>query len=104
MFLAVVVAAHVSVTHGISTDLRPRHSWNTLPVFFHSANTSGPWSDAAAKQIARFAMATNEKNHAMPLPGGGTQSEEVAGPAACRQVKAKDSSESPLALFRFCTS
>jgi len=31
-------------------------------------------------------MATNEKSHAMRLPGGGTQSEEIAGPAACRQV------------------
>jgi hypothetical protein len=31
-------------------------------------------------------MATNEKDHAMRLPNGGTQSEEIAGPAACRQV------------------
>ena len=68
---------------------RPPFSWDTLPVFFHSANASGPWSDAAVKQIARFAMATNEKAHAMALPGGGRQSEEIAGPAACRQVDAQ---------------
>jgi hypothetical protein len=43
-------------------------------------------SSAAAKAIARFAMATNEKSHAMKLPGGGRQSEELAGPAACRQI------------------
>eukprot|EP01049_Picozoa_sp_SAG25_P008070 SAG25_NODE_702_length_5870_cov_4.999653_2_plen_267_part_00 len=43
-------------------------------------------SSAAAKAIARFAMATNEKSHAMQLPGGGRQSEELAGPAACRQI------------------
>lgn len=65
---------------------RPRFSWNTLPVFFHSANASGPWSPAAAKAIAKYAMATNEKNHAMLLPDGKRQSEELAGPVACRQI------------------
>ena len=66
-----------------------------LPVFFHSANSSGPWSDAAARQIARYALATNEKAHAMLLPGGGRQSEEVAGPAACRQIRAKGTGTAP---------
>jgi len=32
---------------------RPPFSWDTLPVFFHSANASGPWSEAAVKQISR---------------------------------------------------
>ena len=68
---------------------RPPFSFDTLPVFFHSANTSGEWSDAAVKQIARYAMATNEKSHAMLLPDGGRQSEELAGPAACRQIAAE---------------
>jgi hypothetical protein len=68
---------------------KPRFGWDTLPVFFHSANASGDWSSSAAKQAARFAMATNEKDHAMPLPGGGKQSEEIAGPAACRQIGAE---------------
>ena len=65
---------------------RPALDWATLPVFFHAANASGPWSPAAAEQIARFPMATIEKDHAMPLPGGGRQSEEIAGPAACRRT------------------
>ena len=66
---------------------RPRvFSWETLPVFFHSANASGPWSAAAARQIARYGLATFEKDHAMLLPSGGRQSEEIAGPAACRQL------------------
>jgi hypothetical protein len=34
-------------------------------------------------------MATNEKSHAMRLPDGKRQSEEIAGPAACRQVDAE---------------
>ena len=59
---------------------------STLPVFFQSSNSSGPWSPAAAKAIAKFAMATNEKAHAMLLPDGTRQSEELAGPAACRQI------------------
>ena len=71
------------------TTTRPPFSFDTLPVFFHSANTSGPWSDAAVKQIARYAMATNEKSHAMLLPDGTRQSEELAGPAACRQIAAE---------------
>jgi len=70
---------------------RPKFSWDTLPVFFHSCNTSGPWSDAAVHQIARFPMATFEKSHAMKLPDGGQQSEEIAGPQACDQVSAEKS-------------
>ena len=38
---------------------RPPFSWNTLPVFFHSSNTSGPWSPAAVKAIAKFASRNN---------------------------------------------
>ena len=69
-----------------SSSGRPPFSWRTLPVFFHSSNASGPWSPAAAKAIAKYAMATNEKSHAMLLPDGSRQSEEIAGPAACRQI------------------
>jgi hypothetical protein len=75
---------------GCAAAGRPNHSWDTLPVFFHSSNRS-EWSPEAVKQIARFPMQTNEKSHAMQLPGGGKQSEEIAGPAACRQVDAEKS-------------
>jgi hypothetical protein len=81
--LATVVAASL-------VSARPNFSWETLPVFFHGANVSGPWSVAASKQISRFAMATNEKSHGMQLPGGGSQSEEIGGPAACRQINAEN--------------
>lgn len=83
---------------------RPPFSWDTLPVFFHSANASGPWSDAAVKQIARFALATNEKSHAMKLPGGGSQSEEIAGPAACRQVDAQHPGPGGTSTFFYLNS
>ena len=41
---------------------------------------------ALSEVIAKYAMATNEKSHAMRLPDGTKQSEELAGPAACRLV------------------
>ena len=55
----------------------------------HPLARAGPWSPAAVKAISRFGMATNEKSHAMLLPDGSRQSEEIAGPAACRQVDAE---------------
>eukprot|EP00035_Acanthoeca_spectabilis_P031905 m.16199 g.16199 ORF g.16199 m.16199 type:complete len:450 (+) comp5025_c0_seq1:106-1455(+) len=40
----------------------PRFSWDTLPVFFHSSNSSGPYTDEAIQMIAsKFAMVTIEK-------------------------------------------
>ena len=80
---------HLLLSTASATRPRPAlFSWNTLPVFFHSANASGPWSPAAAEAVAKYPMATNEKNHGMRLPNGDTRSEEVAGPEACRQVRA----------------
>ena len=66
----------------IAAVVRPKFSWDTLPVFFHSANASGPWNNAAIKAIARYPMATFEKDHAF---GSGGVS-ETNGPAACRQI------------------
>ena len=90
MVPATAIALLAAANPGLSTEAPPLHrppfSWNTLPVFFHSSNTSGPWSPAAVKAIAKFAMATNEKSHGMLLPDGSRQSEELAGPAACRQI------------------
>ena len=85
--LSLMLALALSAVAMASPPLhRPPFSWQSLPVFFHSSNSSGPWSDAAAKAIAKYAMATNEKSHAMLLPDGSRQSEEIAGPAACRQI------------------
>lgn len=39
----------------------PQFSWDTLPVFFHSANISGQYNEEALKTIAKFKMATIEK-------------------------------------------
>ena len=34
----------------------PRWSWDTMQTFFHCANESGAWTDAAAARIARGAF------------------------------------------------
>ena len=39
----------------------PQFSWDTLPVFFHSSNSTGQYNDDALKVIAKFQMATIEK-------------------------------------------
>ena len=39
----------------------PQFSWDTLPVFFHSSNSSGQYNEDALQTIAKFQMATIEK-------------------------------------------
>ena len=39
----------------------PQFSWDTLPVFFHSSNSSGQYNEQALQTIAKFQMATIEK-------------------------------------------
>ena len=48
------------------TGKGPRFSWDTLPVFFHSSNASGPYTADAAKVMARFPMVTIEKFQVRP--------------------------------------
>eukprot|EP00656_Telonema_subtile_P035929 TRINITY_DN39884_c0_g1_i1.p1 TRINITY_DN39884_c0_g1~~TRINITY_DN39884_c0_g1_i1.p1 ORF type:complete len:358 (+),score=63.78 TRINITY_DN39884_c0_g1_i1:102-1175(+) len=53
------------------------------PVFFHSQNTTGPWSQQAAERISRYPMATIEKAHAS---AGANGTSERRGPEACAQI------------------
>ena len=39
----------------------PMFSWDTIPVFFHSGNESGLYSEESIKTIAKFPMVTIEK-------------------------------------------
>ena len=45
-----------------SSTALPQFSWDTMPVFFHSCNTSGQYNDESVKIIAKFQMATVEKS------------------------------------------
>ena len=51
----------LAVTLDSTSAILPQFSWDTLPVFFHSSNSSGPYNDDALKVIAKFLMATIEK-------------------------------------------
>jgi hypothetical protein len=39
----------------------PHNSWDTVPVAFHGANKTGPWTEAAVQQLAKYGMVTVEK-------------------------------------------
>ena len=60
-------------------------SWSTLPVFFHSGNSSGVWSPEALAEIGRYSMATFEKAHANK---NGRGRQEHILPGECQRVKA----------------
>ena len=57
MFTVLLLAASIHLTQAAL----PQFSWDTLPVFFHSSNSSGQYNDDALKVIAKFQMATIEK-------------------------------------------
>ena len=67
----------------------PRWSWDTMQTYFHCANESGAWTDAAAARIARGAFAVFEKTSGLFSAPLNTSAEEKIV-AACRQVKAVD--------------
>ena len=51
----------VALLFGSAKAALPQFSWDTLPVFSHSSNSTGQYSDDALKVIAKFQMATIEK-------------------------------------------
>ena len=55
LVLPAVWCAHAYTPKG------PRFSWDTLPVFFHGSNASGPVNSAGLQMMARFPLVTVEK-------------------------------------------
>lgn len=53
-----VVAAAGALAY---TPLPPRFSWDTLPVFYHSSNQSGPYNEDAIKNISRFPVSARPR-------------------------------------------
>ena len=51
----------LATTSTPSAPQGPRFSWDTLPVFFHGSNASGPVNPAALALMARFSIVTVEK-------------------------------------------
>lgn len=65
-----------------------RFSWDTVPVFYHSCNFSGPFSDAELDSIVKFPLVTVEKGQGLDLPGY-AESKIVA---ELKRIKKRDSS------------
>ena len=41
----------------------PKFCWDTVPVFYHSCNYSGPFSAAAIQVIAKFPLVRRRPNN-----------------------------------------
>ena len=67
----------------------PQFSWDTMPVFFHSSNTSGQYNDQALKTIAKFQMATIEKVMGYDVQGTDDEDEMVLAMIAIKKVNPK---------------
>ena len=69
----------------------PQFSWDTLPVFFHSANSTGQYNDDALKVIAKFQMATIEKSMGYDIKNVDDEDEMVIAMKAIKAVNPKTS-------------
>ena len=69
----------------------PQFSWDTLPVFFHSANSTGQYNDDALKVIAKYQMATIEKSMGYDIQNVDDEDEMVVAMKAIKAVNPKTS-------------
>ena len=60
-----------SLSLGAAAPSWPRFSWATAPVFYHSCNFTGPYTDSAIATIAKFPLVTIEKGQGVTLGTGG---------------------------------
>ena len=72
----------------------PRFSWDTVPVFIHMCNKTGPFNASTAQHIARFPMVTIEKgqgDNSTIYPYNESYAEAKIADA-CEQIKSLNSS------------
>ena len=81
----VVVAALVSTSGAVL----PQFSWDTLPVFFHSANLSGPYSADAIRVLAKYAMVTIDQAQGFHIPNVDDEDEMVLAMKAVKLANPK---------------
>ena len=72
----------------------PKFSWDTVPVYIHMCNASGPFSQTAAQHIARFPLVTVEKGQGYnsSIYPYNTSHAEIKIAEACSQIKSINSS------------
>ena len=89
--LVVILCYVVELKHGL---IMPKFSWDTVPLFIHMCNASGPFNEATAKYIARFPLVTIEKGqgyNSTVYPYNTTHAENKIADA-CAQIKGINSS------------
>lgn len=62
--LVMLIGLFLEISHGASAKM-PLFSWDTVPVFVHMCNASGPFSDATVNYLTRFPMVTVEKGQGL---------------------------------------
>jgi hypothetical protein len=77
----------------------PRFSWDTVPLFFHSTNTSGLWSAKALARMASFFLITFDKGQGRGNASDGRPGEARALDAA-RQVRAALGAHATLLFYQ----
>ncbi|XP_065830205.1 uncharacterized protein [Oscarella lobularis] len=77
------------VTFAAVAARMPKFSWDTVPVFNHMANVSGPFNDEAVRILARFPLVTFEKMQGASLSPCCSEDKIVE---AAKQIKATNSS------------
>lgn len=80
LLLLILAASHCS------KGALPNFSWDTLPVFFHSSNSSGPYSSEALKVIAKYPMVTIEKWMGYDVKTSDDEDEMVLAMKAVKEV------------------
>jgi hypothetical protein len=69
-----------------SADALPPWSWDTMQVYIHCANMSGPWAPWAAAQLAKASFVVLEKPHGLFAAPVNTSAETKIA-AGCAQIK-----------------
>lgn len=68
---------------------KPYFSWDTVPVYNHMCNKSGPFNNEAVRVLAKFAMVTFEKGQGSDVSDCCAEDKIIA---AAKQIKAVNSS------------
>ena len=79
----------VALLFGSASAALPQFSWDTLPVFFHSSNSTGQYNDDALQTIAKFQMVTIEKWMGWEEKGFDDEDEMVLAMTAVKKLNPK---------------
>merc|ERR1719468_1151693 len=82
----------------VAKDAWPRFSWDTVPVFFHSCNFSGPYTDEAIAIMTKFPMVTIEKGQGVEDANAPRPAEEKIV-STLQRVKEADGNVSTLFYY-----